>query len=152
MCLKALTPLVSKAIAYFDLAYLCAMTITENGVIQVIESECVTDHFLETANDTEIESFEHILRSQQNNRPYDRLARKIRPRRQLRRNTSTSTARSDCSERIHASLRIQESLSTFPRFQEPSFIPFWSSKKDKRKRRSLQGKTVPKSLPVQYED
>lgn len=152
MCLKALTPLVSKAIAYFDLAYLRAMNLTENGLILVMESDLVSDKLLENTDNTEVESFETILRgSQEKKRPLDRVARNVRPRRQLRRNTSSSTARSDCSEKLHASLRIQESLSTFPRFQEPSlipsFIPFWR-KKDKRKRRSLQGKTVPKSLPV----
>lgn len=152
MCLKALTPLVSKAIAYFDLAYLRAMNLTENGLILVVESNFVTEYFLENTNHTEVESFEIILRgSQEEKRPLDRLARKIRPRRHLRRNTSSSTARSACSEILHENLRIEESLSTFPRYQEPSFIPFWR-KKDKGKRRSLQGKTVPKPLLLQYGD
>ncbi|POS78401.1 hypothetical protein DHEL01_v203193 [Diaporthe helianthi] len=153
MRLKALTPFVSKAVAYFELAYLRATDLTENGLILVMESDFITENFLGRANSTEVESFETILRgSREKSRPLDPLARKSRPRRQLRRKASISSVGSDCSEKIHANLRSQESLSTFPRFQEPSFIPFWGNKPDKRKRRSLQGKTVPKALPVKYRD
>lgn len=150
MCLKALTPFVSKAIAYFDLAYLRAINLKENEFIPVIETDFVADSFLASAN-IEIESKEMATTgSRDRERSLDRLVRKIRPSRYLRRNRSNSSARSDCSETLHEYLRLQESLSSFPRYREPSFL-FWRKQPTKGKHRSLQGKTTLKPLPGQYQ-
>lgn len=147
MCLKALTPFVSKAIAYFDLAYLRAINLTENGFILVIETDYfVADHFLAGAS-IEVESKETVKVSEKEH-PLDRLVRKVRPSRHLQRNRSSSSARSDCSETLHEYLRLQESLSSFPRYREPSIF-FWRKQPTKGKHRSLKGKTVLKALPAQ---
>lgn len=149
MCLKALTPLLSKAIAYFDLAYLRSINLTENGFILVIETDFIADHYLAGAS-IEVESNEKVELSEKE-RPLDRLVRNIRPSRHLQRNRSSSSARSDCSETLHEYLRLQESLSSFPRYREPSIF-FWRKQPTKGKHRSLQGKTVLKTLPAQCQD
>lgn len=142
MCLKALASFVTGAYIYFDLAYAHAIKLTENGLILVVETDFNSSDLLECTK-TELESHETVIASDIRSCSLDRLVRKIRPSHQLQRNSSKSSIRSDCSERLHEYLRLQESLSSFPRFQEPSF-PFWRKKQARGQHRSLRGKTVPK--------
>lgn len=144
MCLKALASLLTGASVYFDLAYAHAIKLTENGWILVVETDFNASELL-VETKTELESQKTVIASDIRSCSLDRLVRKFRPSHQLQRNSSESSVRSDCSERLHEYLKLQESLSSFPRFQEPSF-PFWRKKpaKGKHKHRSLQGKTVPK--------
>lgn len=148
MCLKALASFVTEVSVYFDLAYAHAINLTENGLILVVETEFNASDLLASTK-IELESHKTLIASDVRSCSLDRLVRKIRPSHQLQRNSSKSSIRSDCSERLHEYLRLQESLSSFPRFQEPSF-PFWRKKPANGKLRSLRGKTVPK-IPQQQQ-
>lgn len=140
MCLKALTSIVSEAIVNFSLAYTRAIKFTENGWILVVETDFIASDLLANAN-TELKSNKTVSASQVGGCSLDRLVRKFRPSHQLQRNSSKSSVGSDCSERLHEYLRLQESLSSFPTFQESSFL-FWRKQPTKGKHRSLRGKTV----------
>ncbi|KAI7781924.1 hypothetical protein LA080_013989 [Diaporthe eres] len=126
MCLRALTSFLSEAFVYFDLTYTRAIKLTENDLIIVVEADFTASDLLANAN-TEVKS-----------------------NKMLQRNGSNSSVRSDCSERLHEYLRLQESLSSFPTFQETSSL-FWRKQPTKGKHRSLQGKTVliPPKRPTQ---
>lgn len=134
---------------YFDLAYTRAIKLTENGLIIVVEADFTASDLLANAN-TEVKSNKMVNDSKVRGCSLDRLVRKIRPSHQLQRNGSNSSVRSDCSERLHEYLRLQESLSSFPTFQETSSL-FWRKQPTKGKHRSLQGKTVliPPKRPTQ---
>lgn len=147
MCLKILTSFVSEAFVYLDLAYAHAIKFTENGFILVVEADFSTSDLLANAN-TESEGNKTVSPSEPRGSSLDRLVRKIRPSHKLQRNGSKASVKSDCSERLHEYLRLQESLSSFPGFQEASSL-FWRKKPAKGKHRSLQGKTVPKISPGQ---
>lgn len=143
MCLKALTSFVSEIIAHFDLPYARAINFAENGLMFVVEEE--TDN---VASDTppgghpEPESDRAVVASEAECGALDRLVRKLRPSNQLQRNTSKASVASASSQRLHEYLKLQESLSSFPSFQEESSLVFWRKPPTKGKYRSLQGKTV----------
>lgn len=145
MCLKTLNSLVSEAMSYIDLAYVRVINFKENGPILTIETDFLgKDDLLASATTTELEGKKTVGDSEARSCcSLDRLVRKIRPSHHLQRNGSQASARSDCSERLHEYLRLQESLSSFPVFQETSFL-FWRKKPKRGKHRSLQGKTVVK--------
>lgn len=141
MCLTALTSFVSRAIVHLDLAYARALEFTEDDLIFVVEANSSASDLLANAN-PELKSNKTVSDPKVRNSSLDRLVRKIRPSHQMQRNGSNSSVRSDCSERLHGYLRLQESLSSFPSFQENSSL-FWRKKPTKGKHRSLQGKTAP---------
>lgn len=145
MCLKALTSFVSEIIAHLDLPYARAINFAENGLAFVVEVE--TDP---VASDNppdahaEPESNKAVVASEAGG-ALDRLVRKLRPSNQLQRNTSKASVASASSQRLHEYLKLQESLSSFPSFEEGSSLLFWRKPPTKGKHRSLQGKTVLKT-------
>lgn len=148
MCLQALTSFVKEAIVYLDVAYARAVELTENDWMFVVETDFIANDLLASAKpeqQSDKTSSTHDVRIGALNR----LVRNLRPSHQLQRNSSKSSNRSDCSERLHQQLRLQESLSSFPTFQETSFLP-WRKKPTKGKHRSLQGKTHLKISPRQH--
>lgn len=142
MCLKALHSLVSEAMSYIDLAYVRVIKFMDNSLILKIETDFFAGDLLASANaNAVLESNKTVRTLEVKSHSLDRLVRKIRPSHQLQRNFSKSSVTSDCSERLHEYLRLQESLSSFPVFQETSSL-FWRKKPKRGKHRSLQGNTV----------
>lgn len=143
MCLKALTSFVSEIVAHLNLPYARAINFTENGLMFVVEVEtdCVANDTPPSAH-TEPESNKAVAASEAECGALDRLVRKLRPSNQLQRNTSKASVASASSQRLHEYLKLQESLSSFPSFQEESSLLFWRKPPTKGKHRSLQGKTV----------
>lgn len=145
MCLKALTSFVTEAVVYFDLDYARGIKMKEKSLINLVEPEFVASDLLASA-EAQLESHKTVSAPDIRSCSLDRLVRKIRPSHQLQRNSTNSSNRSDCSERLHEYLRLQESLSSFPKYQKSSSL-FWRKQPAKGKHRSLQGKTVPRIPP-----
>lgn len=145
MCLKFVTSFVTEAIMYFDLDYTRGIKLEEDSLILVVKPEFVASDLLASAK-PELESNKTVSAPDVRSSSLARLVRKVRPSHQLQRNGTKSSIRSDCSERLHEYLRLEESLSSFPKFQKTSSL-FWRKQPAKGKHRSLKGKTVPRIPP-----